>query len=420
ADGVITTSERVKNDEDVLIGADKYVKETIISQESELFFPIQQATIPGREKSSKSMRALKDFAKLGYATKSINITAWASPDGPVELNDKLSNNRTNNTFTYVKRELKRLKLKDANNDDLYTKTSKGEYWDGFQQLVRNSDLEDKQLILDIVSRHDDATKREQEIKNLAVIYLSLAKDILPKLRKAQIVINSLEPKKTDAEIDSLAIANPDSLDAEELLYATTLTDDMKRKLKIYESYTKVYPDDWRGYNNIAYIHIMQGNFDEASASLEKAKEKKSAAEVLNNIGVIAAWDKEYTQAQTNFEDAKSNGADEKNNLGILNIRMGDYAMALEYFAGSCSYNAALAELLTGSTDVAVQKLDCAEKSAEADYLSAIIGARTNNTEMMTSGLKKAIKQDASYRREAMTDLEFAKYWDSSEFKNAIQ
>ena len=304
------------------------------------------------------MREIKNFAKLGYPTKSIGITAWASPDGPLDLNDKLSNNRTNNTFNYVKNQLKRLKLEGANNDALYTKTSKGESWDGFQQLVGASDMEDKQLILDIVSRHSDVDKREQEIKNLAVIYLSLAKDILPKLRKSQIVINLLEPKKTDAEIDSLAIADPDTLDAEELLYAATLTDDMNKKLKIYESYTRVYPDDWRGYNNIAYIQIMQGNFDDASASLEKAKEKKTTAEVLNNMGVIAVRNEDYALAQTLFEDAKSNGADESNNLGILNIRTGNYQMALEYFGSKCSFNAALAELLAGSTEQAVQKLDC--------------------------------------------------------------
>ena len=420
ADGVITTSERVRDDENVMVGADKYEKETIITQIGELYFPIQQAVISGREKGNKSMRELKRFAKLGNPTKSIEITAWASPDGPVDLNDRLSKNRTNNTFKYVKSELKRLKLDGANNDDIYTKTSKGEYWDGFQQLVGASDLEDKQLILDIVSRHSDADKREQEIKNLAVIYLTLAKDILPKLRKAQIVINSLEPKKTDAEIDSLAIADPDTLNAEELLYAATLTDDLNKKMKIYESYTKVYPDDWRGYNNIAYIHIMQGNFDDALAALGKAEGKKKAAEVLNNMGVIAVRNEDYTQAQTHFEDAKSNGADESNNLGILNIRTGNYEMALEYFGTNCSYNAALAELLTGNTEEAVQKLDCAEKTAAADYLSAIIGARTNNTEMMVSNLKKAIGTDASYRREAMTDLEFAKFWDSSDFKNAIQ
>ncbi|MFH1319292.1 MAG: tetratricopeptide repeat protein [Bacteroidota bacterium] len=420
AKGTIITSTRVQNDEDVLLGGDKYVKENPITQKGEIFFPIQQAEITGKEKNSTSIKELKDFAKEGYTTKNIDITSWASPDGPIELNDNLSNNRAKNTFGYIKGELKKLKLEGAESDELYTKTSKGEHWEGFQKLVGASDMEDKQLILDIVGRHSDVNKREQEIKNLAVIYLKLAKDILPKLRKSEIIINSLEPKKTDAEMDSLAIAAPDSLDAEELLYAATLTEDMNKKLKIFESYTKVYPDDWRGFNNIAFIYMKQDNLEEASSFLITAKEKKMTAEVLNNLGVISAWNKDYDQAKIYFEDAKSNGGDEGNNLGILHLKTGKYQEALEYFGNDCSYSAALTYLLIENTEQAIQKLDCEEKSASAFYLKAIAGARTGDSEMLTSNLKKAIEKDAFYRREAMVDLEFAKFWGTQEFKNAIQ
>jgi len=420
ADGCIITSTRVANDEDVLLGGDKYQKVSIISEQAELYYPIQSAVIPQKEMRSESVKTLKEFIGKKYITESVTITAWASPDGPEDLNDKISNDRTGSAYRYIKSQLKRLKLEGADNDSIYSKVSKGEYWDGFNKLVGASEMEDKQLILDIVNRHSDVAKREEEIKNLAVVYLTLTKDILPKLRKAEIVVNSLEPKLTDAEIDSLAMAQPDTLDVEELLYAATLTEDQEKQMKIYTSATTVYPDDWRGYNNVGYIHMKNEKLDDAKTWLEKGKEKQASAEILSNLGVIAVWNGEYDEAKTLFEDAKSNGGDMSNNLGILSLRLGDYPSALEYFTSSCSYNSALTNLLSKDNDKAKAQCDCAEATAATAYLAAIVGARMGDKDMMTSNLKKAIGQDASYRREALADLEFAKYWEDSGFKGAIQ
>ena len=418
--GCITTSTRVANDEDIRLGADKYVKESIISQEAEIYYPIQSAVIPQKEMTGGSMKTLKEFVAKKYITKNITITAWASPDGPVELNDKLSGDRSTSAFKYVQNELVKMKLDGAKNEELYSKVSKGEYWDGFNKLVGASNIEDRQLILDIVNRHSDVNSREQEIKNLAVVYLTLAKDILPKLRKADIAINSQEPKKTDAQIDSLSLAKPDSLDVEELLYAATLSQDLDKQLKIYESASNVYPDDWRGYNNVGYIYLKQGKLDEAKSWLEKAKAKNATAEVLSNLGVAAAWSQDYEGAIKNFEEAKSGGGNVSNNLGILNLRTGNYTTALEYFGSDCSYNAALSNLLLKNNDAAKTKSECAAKTAATAYLQAIIGARMGDAGMMSSSLKAAVGQDANYRREAMDDLEFSKFWENTDFKGAIQ
>jgi len=420
ADGCIITSTRVANAEDVMLGADKYEKITILNQKAELYYPIQSSVIPSKEMRSESVKALKGFIKNKYVTKDVRITAWASPDGPEDLNDKISNDRTNSAFRYIKNELRRMKLEGAKNDSLYTKVSKGEYWDGFNQLVGASDIEDKQLILDIVNRHSDVIKREQEIKNLAVVFLTLAKDILPRLRKAEISINSYEPKKTDAEIDSLATAKPDTLDVEELLYAATLTEDGDKQMAIYTSATTAYPEDWRGYNNVAYLHLKKGDMEDAKAWLAKANEKGGSAEVTNNEGVIAVWNMEYDKGKTLFEDAKSKGGDESNNLGILHLRIGDYPTALEYFSSTCSYNSALTNLVAKDNDKAKAQCECAEQNAATLYLKAIVGARTGDTAMMKDNLKKAVSADGSYRKEAMTDLEFAKYWESTDFKGAVQ
>jgi len=418
--GCIITSTRVGNDEDIQMGADKYEKETIISQKAEIFYPIQSAVIPSKQMRSESAKALNAFIGLKYPTKSVSITAWASPDGPEDLNDKISSDRTNSAFKYVKRALKKMKLDGADNDDLYTKISKGEYWDGFNQLVGASSIEDRQLILDIVNRHSDFAKREQEIKNLAVVYLTLANDILPMLRKAEITVNSLEPKKTDADIDSLAIAKPDSLDVEELLYAASRTEDWDKKLKIYTSASSVYADDWRGYNNVAYVYMNQGKLDDAKTWLEKAAAKEATAEVLSNQGVLAVWNGDLDEAKSLYEDASAAGGNMSNNLGILHVRTGDYTSALEYFGTNCSYNSALANVLSGVNDKAKSQGECAEKSAATSYLQAIIAARMSDAATMSAKLKEAVGGDAIYRKDAMSDLEFRKYWESSDFKAAIQ
>jgi len=418
--GCIITSTRVGNDEDVLIGADKYEKVTVVKKQAEIYYPIQSAVIPSKEMRSESTKALKEFIAQKWNTAHVSITAWASPDGPEDLNDRISGERTNSAFKYVQRELKRMKLVGADNDDLYTKISKGEYWDGFNELVAASSLEDKQLILDIVNRHADFAKREQEIKNLAVVYLTLADEILPLLRKADIVVGLYEPKKTDAEIDSLAMAKPDSLDAKELLYAATRTEDWEKKLKIYTSASTVYADDWRGYNNIACVYMNQGKLDEAKVWLDKAAAKQATAEVLSNQGVIAVWEGDFEAARSAYEDASTAGGNLSNNLGIFHLRTGDYTTALEYFGTNCSYNSALTNLVSGANEKAKAQGDCAEKSAATSYLQAIIAARLDDAETMSAKLKEAVSGDASYRKDALSDLEFKKYWESSDFKAAVQ
>ena len=418
--GCIITSTRVAKDEDIRYGADKYEKETILSQKADIYYPIQSSTIPQQSMRSESVKELQAFIKNKYKTQSISITAWASPDGPVDLNDKLSAERTNSAYKYVRRQLQRMRLEGANDESLYNRLSKGEYWDGFNQLVGNSEIEDKKLILDIVNRHSDVKKREQEIKNLAVVYLTLAKDILPKLRKAEVVVNSFEPKKTDAEIDSLAYTNPDTLDIEELFYAASLTDDSGNKMKVYNSASEIHATDWRGKNNIGCLELEAGNMDKAKSALDASKGVKESAEVLSNLGVHASWSGNLEAAKTSYEDARSAGGNVGNNMGILMLKSGDYDAALESFGANCSYNIALTNLLAKDIDKAKAQCDCAEQTAATAYLKAIVGARMGDAAMMQEGLKTAIQKDASYRREAMEDLEFSKYWESTEFKSAIQ
>ncbi|MBI2966785.1 MAG: hypothetical protein HYY40_03095 [Bacteroidetes bacterium] len=419
--GTIITSTRVAKEEVPLLGGDKYEKETYFNQDAEVYFPIQQSTIMEKEKNSQSVKALREFAKKGYPTKSITITAYASPDGPIDLNDNLSKGRGDNSVKYVQGELKKLKIPGADNSALYNVQSKGEYWDGFTKLVSASSIEDRQLIINIVNSHTDVDKREQEIKNLAVVYTKLAQDILPKLRKSEISVTALEPKLTDAQMDSLAIADPDSLKPEELLYAATLTTDLEKKKKIYESFTSLHTSDWRGPNNVAFIQLKQKNPAGAKTNLDKAKGLiANNGTILNNEGVVATWESDFEGGKTFYQSAKDNGADVSRNMGFYYLRKGQYLSALQYMGAECSYNVALAQLLQKNYDEAGKKLNCADQNGATHYLKAVLGARTNNVDMVITNLKKAVELDASYRQEALNDLEFAKYKDSADFKNAVQ
>ena len=224
---------------------------------------------------------MKDFAKLGYVTKNIEISSYASPEGTLDVNDKVSENRANSTFKYAKRLMKQLKIDDANNDDIYIQSSKGEDWEGFNKLVNSSNMRDKSKVLNIVRNQKDPQKRENAIRDMAEIYDAIEDDVLPKLRKATITLRVFEPKKSDIEIATLVNSDPSKLDIKEMLYAaslgklyieemynkeyeeyyldTSFVEDRNTSKMIYEKITELYPNDYRAYNNLASIYIKEKN-----------------------------------------------------------------------------------------------------------------------------------------------------------------
>ena len=241
------------------------------------------------------------------------------------------------------------------------------------------------------------------------------------MRRAEIVVSCYAPKRTDDDIARLSLTAPDSLKAEELLYAATLTDDINNKLKIYKAGTEIYPSDWKFWNNTGYILLSQHNISEATPYIEKANTlSPNNPVVLNNLGVIAAWNKQYDKAKEYYEQAKSE-FDVNYNLGVLKIVEGDYAGALKLFSGkSCRYNIALAQLLSTDYTSAARTLECIpNKTPEVYYLMAIVGARTGNTSMLIDNLKQAVK-DPALKSQAKTDREFLKYYNNSDFQAIIK
>ena len=409
AEGVMATATRVMNNEVPAVSEHTYEKVTVLEETAVIYFTVNQSNVRYSQKSSDEIKRLKEFAKLGYETKNIEISSFASPEGTLDVNDKVSDNRASSTFTYAKRLMKLLKVDGASNDDLYIQSSKGEDWRGFNKLVNSSDMKDKSKVLNIVRNQKDPQKREESIRDMAEIYDAIEDDVLPKLRKATITLRVFEPKKTDEDIASLVISDPAQLDIKEMLYAASLIEDNSIKKTIYNTTIKSFGNDYRAYNNLAGIYIQEKNMNKAIDMLGKAsKYNANAAEVKENQGIISARQGKYDKAKSLYNS--SNASDV--NKGILAIKTGDYSSATNKLKGN-GYNATLAKLMNGNPVVTTNN------SAAGNYLNAIVSARTGNTDECIEFLSKAIEMNADYKNEAKKDFEFIKLKDNTSFQGLI-
>ncbi|CAI8377569.1 MAG: Uncharacterised protein [Cryomorphaceae bacterium] len=312
------------------------------------------------------------------------------------MNDNVSDNRMKSTLNYTKRLLRKLKVDGARNSELYTETSIGEDWAGFESLVRASDIKDKRRINKIVNSVEDLELREQQIRDLAEIYDALEGDVLPQLRKAIIIIRSFEPKKTNEEITTLSTTNPELLDVKELLFSATLTNDATLKEGIYNKVVELH-NDWRGYNNIACMHIQNSDLNTAMVYLNKAVSiSRENSDIATNKGIIAARTGKLANAQVLFDKANAS----EFNQAILDIRQGEYKKAARFFKNGKSHNAVLAQIMNGKNST------CNEATAACHYLNAIAAARSGENDDVINSLTSAISINPNYKAEASIDLEF--------------
>lgn len=431
ADGIIITALRVGHGEDVQMATHNYIKETFVTKSANIYFAYNKSNLDWNLKlnkdNAKAYSELKDFIALGYAIKEVKLDAWASPEGELTLNQKLSDERaavakkefTNEVNKMIKAKGTKLTIKSA--DELKMNVaSKGADFEGFMKALDASDIKDKDKISNVIKSQGTKDAREQQIRNMTVIYAEI-ENMLSVLRRAEITVTCYEPKLTDQQISDFAINKPDTLKLEELMYAASLTSDANVQMKIYKNINKVYPTCWRAWNNLAALQIKSGDIEGAAANLAKANElKPNNGMVLNNLGVVAAWKKDYKAAESYYTEARNNGVNVSYNMGVIQMLKGDYANAEKAFASkTCDYNLALAKLVNGNAADATKTLDCAAKTAESYYLLAVIGARTNNTSMLYDNLKKACEMVPGFKNEAKLDAEFITFKDKAEFKAIV-
>lgn len=416
ADGTIITPLLVKGDDKPIIGADNFQRITTDIHKAEIHFLINSAAVRGSELNDEDIKQLFEDIKAKatdstFNFKSLAVEAYASPDGELSLNENLADNRAKAAASRVERELKRRKVEGAKEERFTTTTGKGEDWAGFKTAMEASDIADKELIIRVLQMYQDPAKREAEIKNLAETYLEVKDQILPDLRRAQIALAIDKVGKSDEEIAKLAAENSTALNVEELLYAATLTNDLDKKEDIYAKAVSQFGDDWRSHNNLGYVKLMKNDLAAAETNFNNAMSKGNSPIINNNLGVIARLKGDRVKAMEYYNKAGGAGDEVNYNKGIVNILDGDYSSAVANFKGTNDFNAALAQLLNGNADGALQTLNAAEdgKTAEGYYLKAVIAARMDKAEMVASNLKIAIEKDPSLEAKAKKDAEFIKY-----------
>ena len=412
ADGVIATSELpTVGSANAAYAADAFQRIIKQAQQANIMFLIQQANLRASELKSDSLKAFnKKVVEVAGDTKNyklnnIEISAYASPDGGVELNTGLAEKRQDNTETYLNKELKKGKI-ETQVDTKYT----AQDWEGFQELVSKSNIQDKDLILRVLSMYQDPEQRETEIKNISSVYKTLADEILPQLRRARLTANYDVIGRSDEEINEAFDTDAKVLSVEELLYAATLTNDNARKEAIYKKTVELYPNDCRAYNNLGMMAYAAGDKAAAENYFKQALSKNaSSAEANTNMGLCELVKGNVANAETYL--SKSTGANTANEaLGNLYIKQGQYDRAVNAFGDTKTNSAALAQILAKDYNKAKNTLNAVKNpDAYTDYLMAIVGARTNNADLVKSSMAKVAQKDASLAAKAQDDREFAKY-----------
>lgn len=382
------------------------------NKEASIKYLINQAKVRTSETSSVSVQDLVKILKEindsteTRALKGIEISAYASPDGKYSFNEQLAEKRQNTSSAYLKSQMKKINM-NAAIDTKYT----AEDWEGFQELVSQSNLQDKDVILRVLSMYNDPDEREQQIRNMSSVYTEIADGIMPQLRRARMIVNYSVIGRSDEQILAQFQADPSKLSVEEMLYgANNLVSDNATKKAWYNQTVSQYPNDVRAYNNLAAVAIAEGNTAEAQNWISRAKAVNANCPEANaNTAILALKSGDTAAAQNAL--AKASGSDTFNEImGNVNIAKGNYAQAAQNLAGTNTNSAALAQILNKDYASAKQTLSNIKNSdATTSYLKAIVAARTNDASSLESNLKAAISQDSTLATRAANDLEFANY-----------
>ena len=421
AKGVIATSTLVGDQPGKMASSkDKYQKSTTEEKVAEILFLVNKFDIRSGELKKDEVKALNEYIKTlnedeKKSIKSIAISAYASPEGAVDLNTKLAGNRESSAKTYVDKTLKTAKVEGETN---VVANNTPEDWEGFKKAIENSEIQDKELILRVLSLYSDPDQREKEIRNLAAVYKVLAKDVLPALRRSTITVKGELVGRTD---DEMKAASLDDLSVEELLYLANLyegNDAAKQKAALEKAATKY--NDARAKNNLGVIAFNEGKVDEAKAQFESVADA-GLPEVMNNLGACALAKGDLNEAKEKLGQAAGAGAELNENLGIASLLEGDYEKAESYMGNSTTNNSALVKILLGKYDAALSTLNAnSEESGLKYYLKAIANARKNDKNTALENLRKATELEAKWKSYAKTDMEFGKFFNDGTFKSIVE
>ena len=409
ADGVLATSQlvyRTLASASTATAADGYQQQISRRQDAQIKYLINQAKVRTSELNRTSVQ---DFVKMlreikadrkNLALDNIEVAAYASPDGSLGFNKELAEHRRNTAEQYVNGQLRKNKL-GTNVDTKYT----AEDWEGFKELVQQSNIQDKEAIIRVLSLYQDPEEREQQIRNISTAFTELANEVLPELRRARLAINYRVVGRTDDEIREQYMNDPSKLSIEEVLYAATLTQNPDERKAIFEKAVRLYPNDKRAHNGLAQIAYAKGDMETAKSELAQAAE---LPEANANAALIAVREHHLDQAESLLGKALT-ASNYNEVLGNLQVARGNFVQAAQTLKGVNTNTAALAQILTKDYVSARQTLMAVpHRDAMTAYLAAIVSARTGDVKGAAQALAGAIAADRSLAGLAQTDLELAK------------
>lgn len=406
AKGVSTIQLLANNAAFMTIMPDNFKRVTSDAKDAQIMYLINRSEVRPAELTKEQIKMFEAFVRENAAKERANLNniaakGFASPDGPVDFNDRLSADRSKTGQSAIAKNLSDVNVK-------YDISSYGEDWDGFQELVAASNIKDRDLILQVLSMYSSPVKRDQEIRNMSSVFEVLARDILPQLRRTKLIANVDIEGRTDAELRAASTGNLNDLSNEELLFAATLTNDANLQARLYQTAATKFNCP-RGYNNLGVVLARQGKLTEAQAAFDKSASISRSADITNNQGALALMKGDVASARRLLSSL--NTPDSRANMGLVNLAEGNYAEAARTLTG---YNLAVAEVLNSNYGRA-KTLLANDNSAQANYLKAVIAMREGNTSAAESNLKNAFAMDPSLKAKAQKDVEFAKIFGSTVF-----
>ena len=422
ADGVRVTAELAQaKDNKTATTPDKFQRVIQELTEADIKFLIQSAELRSKETKSDEMKALQAAIKdaKNAENKQINkieVAGYASPDGGMDLNEKLAQNRQKAAANFLKKDLKKNKVANEIQSNITA-----EDWEGFRKAMENSNMQDKELVLRVLSMYSDPEEREAQIKNLSSVYGTIADEILPALRRSRLILTTDLIGKSDDQIMALAKNDPAQLSVEELLYAATLTDNKAEKKEIYAKAANLY-NDYRAWNSLGQLYFEDGDIAEARRCYAKALEiQPNDPDVNYNAGIAAMADGDLDKAEEYLGKAAGTKANLSAAMGTLYTQKGDYAAAKKAYGETATNNAAVQQILDEDYAAAAKTLNnVKDPNATTAYLKAVVGARTNDVQAVYANLRSAIAQDASLKARAARDIEFAKFAEDAEFQAIVK
>ncbi len=422
ADGLVVTAKlATAEDNETIVTTDKFQRIIQDTLEADIKFMIQQAELRSSETGSQKVKDLQAAIKDANndekkAINKLEVSGYASPDGGMELNTKLADNRQANAQKFLQKQMK----KDKVDAEIEANTT-AEDWEGFQAAMENSNIQDKQVVLNVLKMYSDPEERETQIKNLSNVYKTIADDILPQLRRSRLILTRDLIGRSDEEILAELKSDSCQLNVEEMLYAATLVESQDEKLAIYQKAADTF-GDYRAYNNMGMIYFEQGNIEEARRSYNKALEiEPNDPDVNYNAALAAMADNDLAKAEEYLGKAAGTKGDLKAAQGTFYTMKGDYKAAKEAYGNSATNNAAVQQILDEDYAGALQTLKAVkEPNATTAYLLAVVGARTNDRDAVYANLPVAIERDANMKAKAANDIEFAKFAEDPQFAAIVK